>query len=452
MSRVIISLLLFFSFSFAKNINIDFNNLSTGNFIKIVSKSLNKSIYFEENISGEVHYISNGNIDENTLLNILKDDLDSKGYSLEVTKEFIKIRKKNSTKSKNFKQIDVVNIKNVEAKNIFNILQQTFNDNYYKKSDTKPTISMDDKSNSIILIGLQNDISEIKKLISKLDIVQQQVYVQAKIIEISEIRTKNLGLKYGLNGFSSNSANILTFSSALNGASSVSPLTLTELSGYGFGVGAIKDSLSLGIAINLLKQQKALDIVSEPSILCINNKQSSIYVGETRSVVTGTTVGTTTTTNFQREDIGLRLSVSPRISNDNKVTLAINTKIEDMKETDLANDGTPSTNKKEVITTAIVGNGQSVILGGLIKNKIESIEDKVPFFGDIPIFGELFKNEYDINDKVNLAIIITPYIVPNSKDLAVLRDKLAKLKMVEEQVSQKLIDKLEESKSKQDET
>ncbi len=311
---------------------------------------------------------------------------------------------------------------------------------------------MDDKSNSIILIGLQNDISEIKKLISKLDIVQQQVYVQAKIIEISEIRTKNLGLKYGLNGFSSNSANILTFSSALNGASSVSPLTLTELSGYGFGVGAIKDSLSLGIAINLLKQQKALDIVSEPSILCINNKQSSIYVGETRSVVTGTTVGTTTTTNFQREDIGLRLSVSPRISNDNKVTLAINTKIEDMKETDLANDGTPSTNKKEVITTAIVGNGQSVILGGLIKNKIESIEDKVPFFGDIPIFGELFKNEYDINDKVNLAIIITPYIVPNSKDLAVLRDKLAKLKMVEEQVSQKLIDKLEESKSKQDET
>ena len=445
--RYILLSILFVSFVFSKNININFNQLSTQKFIKIVSKSLNKNIYFQEKINGYVNYISNGEIKEQDILSILKNDLDSKGYLLIEQKDFLKIVRKKGLKKT--KTIDVVTIKNVEATSIYEILKNTFTNEYYKEKYIQPTISVDIKTNAIVLIGLKDDILEIKELIKKLDIDQQQVYVQAKIIEISEIRTKNLGLKYGLNGFSSNSTNILTFSSALNGANNVKPLTLSELSGYGFGIGSIKDSLSLGVAINLLKQQKALDIVSEPSILCINNKQSSIYVGETRSVVTGTTVGTTTTTNFKREDIGLRLSVSPRISSDNKVTLGINTKIEDMKETDLSNDGTPSTNKKEVITTAIVANGQSVILGGLIKNKIESIEDKVPFFGDIPIFGELFRNEYDINDKINLVVIITPYIVPKSKDLSFLRNKLARLKALEDKIANELLDKLEMKKQNQ---
>ena len=439
--RYFLLVILFFSFGFSKNININFNELSTKKFIKIVSKALDKNIYFQEEIKGKVNYISNGDIKQKELLTILKNDLDSKGYHLLEEKDFLKIVRK--TKSVQNKIIDVVTIKNIEAKSIYEILKNTFTSGYYKEKQIQPTISVDEKTNAIVLIGLQDDINEIKELITKLDIHQQQVYVQAKIIEISEIRTKNLGFKYGLNGFSSNSTNILTFSSALNGASSVNPLTLSELAGYGFGIGSVKDSLSLGVAINILKQQKALDIVSEPSLLCINNKESSIYVGETRSVVTGTTVGTTTTTNFKREDIGLRLSVAPRISSDNKVTLNINTKIEDMKETDLADDGTPSTNKKEVITTAIVQNGQSVILGGLIKNKIESIEDKVPFLGDIPIFGELFKNEYDINDKINLVIIITPYIVPNSGELSTLRDKLSRLKALEDKIAKDIQDKFE---------
>jgi len=445
--KYVVLVLLFVSFGFTKNINIDFNKLSSQKFIKIVSKSLNKNIYFEEEISGNVNYISNGNVKQKDILSILKNDLNSKGYLLVEQKDFLKIIRKKGAKEN--KLIDVVTIKNIEAKNIYEILKNTFTSAYYKEKQIQPTISLDEKTNAIVLIGLKDDIKDIKELISKLDIDQQQVYVQAKIIEISEIRTKNLGLKYGLNGFSSNSTNILTFSSALNGANSVKPLTLSELAGYGFGIGAIKDSLSLGVAINLLKQQKALEIISEPSLLCINNKQSSIYVGETRSVATGTTVGTTTTTNFKREDIGLRLSVQPRISSDNKVTLGINTKIEDIKETDIANDGTPSTNKKEVITTAIVGNGQSVILGGLIKNKIESIEDSVPFLGDIPLFGELFKNEYDINDKINLVVIITPYIVPKSKDLSFLRDKLARLKALEDKIADKLLKKYEKKELKE---
>jgi len=444
--KYLLLIILLSSFGFSKNIKINFNELSIKKFIKIVSKSLNKSIYFQEEISGYVNYISNGDIKQHELLKILKNDLDSKGYFLVEEDEFLKIVRK--TKNTQIKIIDVVTIKNIEAKSIYEILSKTFTSKYYKEKQLQPTISVNEKTNAIVLIGLKDDINEIKELITKLDIHQQQVYVQAKIIEISEIRTKNLGFKYGLNGFSSNSTNILTFSSALNGASSVSPLSLSELVGYGFGIGSIKDSLSLGIAINLLKQQKALDIVSEPSLLCINNKESSIYVGETRSVVTGTTVGTTTTTNFKREDIGLRLSVSPRISSDNKVTLNINTKIEDMKETDLANDGTPATNKKEVITTAIVNNGQSVILGGLIKNKIESIEDRVPFLGDIPIFGELFKNEYDIKDKINLVIIITPYIVPNAKELSSLRDKLSRLKALEDKIANQLIEKFDKNKQK----
>jgi len=187
----------------------------------------------------------------------------------------------------------------------------------------------------------------VKELITKLDVDKQQVYVQARIIEVSETRTNNLGVQYGLNGFHAGSGGLMTFSSALNSGTSPA-LDLSALSTYGYDLGNLKNGLSLGATINLLKQNKALDIVSEPSILCINNKESSIYVGETRSIPTGTTVGTTTTTNYKREDIGLKLKVKPRISSDEKVVLDIKTVLEDVLSNKVA--GLPTTTKREVKT------------------------------------------------------------------------------------------------------
>jgi len=330
------------------------------------------------------------------------------------------------------KTVEVIGLKNAESVNVIKILTGVIE----KKTDqvkTKVNVSekifasADEESNSIILMGAKDEIDYYAELIRKLDVDRQQVYVKARIIEISETGTSNMGIQYGLEGLSSGGDGALTFAGNLGGPSVA--LSTTALSTI--DLPDVSDGLILGASINLLKQNYALDLVSEPSLLCINNKESSIYVGETRSVSSGTTVGTTTTTNYTREDIGLTLKVKPRISNGNKVTLDITATMEDVTETDSSSEQ-PNTNKKEVITTAIVTNGESVILGGLTKNKKESTEDKVPFFGDIPLIGGLFRNSSELNDKVNLVIIITPYIIPKSKDLTYIRNQLSELKLLED--------------------
>jgi general secretion pathway protein D len=177
-------------------------------------------------------------------------------------------------------------------------------------------------------------------------------------------------------------------------------------------------------------------------ILYLNHKASSIYVGQTVSVKTSKTNGTTSTESFKREDIGLTLKVKPRISTGGKVLLEIETKIEDVTNPEGANDQ-PDTSKKELTTSAIVNDGESVILGGYTRNIHSNTIDKVPFFGDIPLLGALFRNKSTVDDKINLVIIITPYIVPKTKDLTYIRNKLSKLKALEDDYTEKVLQQLE---------
>ncbi|WP_418187538.1 type II secretion system protein GspD [Aliarcobacter lanthieri] len=105
----------------------------------------------------------------------------------------------------------------------------------------------------------------------------------------------------------------------------------------------------------------------------------------------------------------------------------------------------PDTHKKEINTTAILNNGESVIIGGLIENKSENVEEKIPVLGDIPVVGNLFKNETNINRKNNLVIIVTPYLVPKNKDLTYIRDKLTELKNLEDRYLEESLKYLDKS-------
>jgi len=345
------------------------------------------------------------------------------------------------------KIVEVINLKNGEAKNISKIITSVIAQRVYKDKNKKPFASVEEESNSIILIGPKEEINYFKTLIAKLDRDRQQVYVQARIIEVSERKAKDVGLKYGLSGFSAGSGGLATVSSTLNSDSAFN-LTSIEKAG-GLKLSTMKEGLGLGITLNLLNQNGAADIVSEPSLLCINNKSSSIYVGQTISIKTGTTTSTagTPTNTYKREDVGLTLKVKPRISNGGKVMLEINTKLEDVGQTD-SSSGNANTSKKELDTTAIVNNGESVILGGYIRAKKEQTIDKIPFFGDIPLLGALFRNNREIEDKINLVIIITPYIIPKSKDLTYVRNQLAQLKLLEDRYTKETILRLKKAKLK----
>ncbi len=408
--------------------------------LSIELKAISKAIFDETIEKEKVDILVNK--DTNSLM------LVGKKSNVEFLTDYIKSIDKDGSLIE--KVVEVIALKNIEAKNLATTLNAIINNKKYKNTDDKTFISTDEELNSVILIGTKNEVNYFQELIEKLDKQRQQVFVQARIIEVSDTKTNNLGIQYGLRGFKSGGSGLATFSSALNGDASLSSvMDFSSIGSYGFDIGMMKNGLLLGATVNLLKQNQALDVVSEPSLLCINNKESSIYVGETKSIKTNssTTDGGTTNASYSREDIGLTLKVKPRISNSNKVTLEITTILEDASQTQ-TNDQ-PDTSKKEVKTTAIVNDGESVIIGGLIKNKTETTENKVPLLGDIPLLGQLFKNNYEYNDKINLVVIITPYIVPKSEDLTYIRNKLLDLKSLEEKYTQKIFDELEKRKNEE---
>lgn len=343
------------------------------------------------------------------------------------------------------KDSKVFPLKNVEAINVIKILDSVVGKKTYPDPNRKPLVSVDEESNAIVVMGLSDDIEAIGALVAELDKEKGQVYVQARIIEVNDTLVDEIGVKYGILGGTAGSGGLAAISSNLNGGSKA---TSEAVSALGINVKNlnIESGLALGASLNLLKENGALDVVSEPSILAVNNKESSIYVGEKISVQTSSSVtdGGTSKTNYQREDVGLTLKVKPRISSEEKVTLEISTLLEGIKSTKVSAGDNPDTLKKEIKTTAILNNGESVIIGGLIENRNETTNQKVPLLGDIPLMGSLFRNDKTDIAKKNLVVIVTPYMIPKSKDITYVRNQLAELKGMEDKYLQDSLIRLKE--------
>lgn len=435
---------LFFSIFLFSNetININFKELKIEELIKITSKYLNKNILYSEDLNINVTLVSNSNIKKKQLYNILKNSLEDNGYLLIDEDNILRVVKKESF-YKN-RELSYIKIRNIDVSNLTLLLKKVVDNKEFFSNSLKPIISIEKQSNSILIAGVQKDIDILKEFIKKIDIPKNQIYIKAKIIEISETKTNQLGIEYGLKGFNKFSSTTLSsFSSSLNSLSN-SAINLSEFSAYGFDISSLSKAISLNATINFLKQNEAVDVISEPSILCINNKKSSIYVGETKSFKTGQTTNQTgTTESFKREDIGLRLEVKPRISK-NRVIVEINTILEDAKESTTTDN--LDTSKKEVKTTVILNNAESVVIGGLIKSKNFQVESKVPLLGDIPIFGSLFKNEKHINDKINLIVVITPYIIEKNSSLTLIKSEVDKIGALENIYMNNILKNLEKIK------
>lgn len=433
----IVLLLVFYALNLYSNdeININFKDIKVDDLIKITSKITKRNILVTQIINEKVDYIPTQKITKENLFDILETTLKEKGYFLVDEKGVLKVKKVEIIKDEE-QFTEVISLKNVDGVNIIKILDDIVNKKYINKP-TKPFVSLDLESNSLVVMASKDELKQIKDLIQELDKEKAQVYVQAKIIEVNNELVNKIGISYGIINASARSDGINAISSNLNGGSNAIKEAVDTL-GIRMSDVNIKSGLALGASLNLLQQNGALDIVSEPSILAIDNKESSIYVGEKISVEISSTLtdGGLQRTNYEREDIGLTLKVKPRISSDTKLTLEINTLLEGIKSTSVSAGQNPDTLKKEIKTAAILNNGESVIIGGLIENKNETIEQKVPVLGDIPLFGGLFKNDSKMNKKNNLVIIVTPYMIPKSKDITYIREQLSELKKLEDKYLQ----------------
>ena len=341
--------------------------------------------------------------------------------------------------------IHVIPLKNADAKSIVATLNTIIGKMTLIPGQQPPSITSDDSTNSLIIISSEDLFKSLQSTVNDLDHNRQQVYVRAKIIEISENKSHEVGIKYGLSGGKLGSNGLFTFNSLL-GDGTTSAISLDSTLLGAITLPSLTSGIALGANISLLNSNGAANVLSEPSILCIDNQESSIYVGKTQSISSGTTLTGTgiSQENFTRQDIGLTLKIKPRLSNDNKVLLGVTAKLEDIEPNSTTDR--PNTTKREVLTSAIVNNGESVIIGGLIREKIDETNSQVPLLGDIPVLGYLFKDKATTRDKINLVIILTPYIIEKSGDLNALRTQLSELDAIQERYVANITQNLEAKK------
>lgn len=333
------------------------------------------------------------------------------------------------------------------------------------KPASKAMVVSDIERNALILLATAEQMRNIRETIRKIDIPKVQVYVKAKIVEVDSNLAEQVGLKYGINGGAIGSSGLFSLAGNM-GASALqmSPALLGFLnqntetyegndangnpiysSDPAFKFDATNKVFALGAQLDFLQRNGAAHLLSEPSVLCTNNKEAEIYVGQTMSILTAAQQSTTgvsnVVNNYSREDIGLTLKVKPRLSSNNQVTLEVEVKIEDLDPSSEQIADRPTTTKRTVKTNTIVKNGEIVILGGLIKRVGGKSVSEVPYLSEIPILGDmLFTHNSDVEREQNVVVYLTPYIVRRSADLQELKRMLSELDEVQERYN-RLVEK-----------
>ena len=289
-------------------------------------------------------------------------------------------------------------------------------------------IISDPPTNSLVVTASPNDFATMLTLIKQLDIKRRQVFVESLLMEITLTEGTDLGSTYNFitdrinkkatafGGRSEESLNALA----------LSPTSLTGLA-LGFrtkeqlsmpaGLGGAEIDIPLVSAlISASANSSLVNILSTPHILTTDNEEAEIVVGSKVPFISGRFQDNNNNPQFSysREDVGITLSLKPSVSSTNYVTLKLKVNI---SEVTAQSEAGITTSNRDAKTVVVVKDQQTVVLGGLMKNQQRQQIYKIPFLGDIPILGWLFKNVENIREKTNLLIFLTPYVINDTTRL-----------------------------------
>ncbi|VAX22958.1 General secretion pathway protein D [hydrothermal vent metagenome] len=293
------------------------------------------------------------------------------------------------------------------------------------------TVTPDKSSNSLVVTASREDYKTIKEVIEKLDRRRKQVFVEALIMEITTDRKRQFGVEWrSTKDFTGKGAAVIGGLDFGNiNAVAQNPLNAPQGLSIGVVDGVISfagtDFLNLGALINALKTESGINILSTPNIMTTDNKEAEIVVAQNVPFVTGVSqnTGGSTLTSIERKNIGITLRIKPQISESDIVKLDVYQEISSISPTQLDKAQDLITFTRSVDTTVVVRDGQNIVIGGLIRDNLNDIERKVPFLGDIPLLGWLFKSQTKRKEKTNLLIFLTPHIINNDIDVARVTDR-----------------------------
>jgi general secretion pathway protein D len=294
-------------------------------------------------------------------------------------------------------------------------------------------IFADEILNAIIILGTPEDYQIIKETIIKLDIIPRQVLIEGAIAQIQLTDKMKLGLAWSIK----NSILDGQYSVSLN-PSSLDPTTLPT---SGLSVIGIDSAGSVRAVINALASQSKAKLLASPHIMVSDNREARIQVGQQVPIITSetiATVGVAPQRTIQYKDIGIILKVKPQINDSGLVAMQISQEVSTyVKDVLYANETQIILNKTEVSTNLVVQNGQTIVIGGLIREDDSKAKSGIPFLSKIPILGYLFGTTDNDVERTELVILLTPQVVKTQQEAAAITNKYLD-KMTDEQMNKEV--------------
>ena len=325
-----------------------------------------------------------------------------------------------------------------EAANILNALITGRRKTEESEQQSEETIIQADPSlNAVVVRTDPGTMGEILDIVEKLDIRRPQVLIEAAIVEVSIDESKKIGIEMA--GADAREGSVPLISTSLEGvigsliggllpegeSDQVNVLSgLASVSSPTLAAAKIdRDAISFGAVVSALATNSDANLLSTPSILTLDNQEARILVGREVPFRTGsfTTTGDGTSNPFntvQREDVGVELTVTPHVHNGSEVRLEVAQQITNVINTPVGGNAFADvvTSKRTIETTILAEDRQTIVLGGLIQDDINISNNRVPFVGDIPLFGNLFKARGKQQVKTNLLVFLRPTVLRTQDD------------------------------------
>jgi type II secretory pathway component GspD/PulD (secretin) len=302
---------------------------------------------------------------------------------------------------------ELLSLKHVKAEEALDLIPQSIQ----KNAQLKLVKSL----NGIMVLGARETIEGLKAYLTNLDKPVPQILIEALVVDIDMDKVRNIGMRafLGKAGIGNNSRNIYPSTDMTFDAWDVD---------WALKAAGMKDVVKLPddffLKINALEQEKLLQVRSRPQISTLNGSEAKLSVGQTQYFLlnsetsyneTSTSTKTSTTQRFEKIEANVTLTVTPYVSGEGEITCEI---VPDFSEPEGAFSSTmpPTINHRVFKSKVRLRDGETIILGGLVKESLNRVDDQVPFLGSIPILGNLFKNRSSIKSRSQLMIFVTPHI------------------------------------------
>ena len=276
-------------------------------------------------------------------------------------------------------------------------------DSIAKMLSNRGSVEVDERTNSLVVTDVAANVEELMVMARELDTRTPQVHIDAMIIDIDSSQGRELGVNWGATGIAPSDLSVA--------GNAVVDRPISDAAGT-LQVGTVQDWANIQLQLQSLERRNLANIISNPRITTTDNREASILVGQKIPLITQDVAGNPVT---RLETIGIRLIVTPYINSDRQITLDIHPEVSDLSSQATVQGGV-IINTSEADTRVLVGNRETAVIGGLIRNVSNDFVAGVPVLKDLPLVGALFRTTSTTTQQRELIVFLTPSIVDENED------------------------------------